>query len=122
MLQTLQSLVAVVKIPGWTLLGCVTAYIYSEQRETNRSKSFLRGLFPKRTEAFYFRLDFLLSASIGTALGIILYSPHNSYQALAAGIGWTAAFSLLLTQRPAANSQEQSPAVDSNASHSGPGD
>ena len=86
-------------IPSVTLLGCVTAYIFSEQKGVNNSVRFLRNMLPCRSSAFYFRLEFLLSVVVGTCVGIILYSPKTEYQALAAGIGWTAAFTILKAEK-----------------------
>jgi hypothetical protein len=88
-------------IPSITLLGCITAYVFSEQKGIKSSANFLKGMFPQRSKAFYFRTEFIMSAVIGTCIGIILYSPQTEYQALAAGIGWTAAFSIIKADRAA---------------------
>jgi hypothetical protein len=100
-----QSVITLANIPSVTLLGCVTAYVFSEQKGIKSSRKFLNGFFPRRSAEFYLRVDFLLSALIGTCIGIILYSPATSYQALAAGIGWTAAFSLIKAERTSKNRQ-----------------
>jgi hypothetical protein len=89
-----QWFVAAFGLPSVTALGCVTAYVYSEQKEIESSHQFLRRFFPDRSDAFYFRVDFFMTAVVGTCIGQILYQPRNTYQALAAGIGWTAAFSI----------------------------
>ena len=82
-------------IPSVTALGCITAYVYCQQKEMRGSHDFLKRFFPNRSDAFYLRTDFAMSAIIGTVIGIILYSPHTAYQALAAGLGWTAAFNVV---------------------------
>lgn len=94
-------------IPSITLLGCVTAFVFSEQKGIRSSTKFLRGMFPHKSATFYFRIDFLLSVIIGTCIGIILYSPHTEYQALAAGIGWTAAFSILKSEQARMNAKHR---------------
>jgi uncharacterized membrane protein YbjE (DUF340 family) len=87
-------------IPSITLLGCVTAYVFTQQKGIKSSIGFLKGLFPRRSSAFYLRVDFILSVMIGTCIGVILYSPITEYQALAAGLGWTAAFSIIKAEPP----------------------
>jgi hypothetical protein len=82
-------------IPSITLLGCVTAHIYAEYKGFKTAEKFFKRFLPKRNESFYVRVEFGFSALVGTCIGIILYSPATSYQALAAGVGWTAAFNLL---------------------------
>jgi hypothetical protein len=89
-------------IPFVTALGCITAFIYSEQKGLKGSLNFWKKCFPGRTDAFYFRADFIMSALVGTGIGLILYSPQNPHQALAAGIGWTAAFNLVKAERKTA--------------------
>jgi len=93
------AIIATLSIPSVTALGCITAYVYSEQKGLKGSVVFLKRCFPKKTEAFYFRMDFFISAIIGTGIGLILYSPTTAYQALAAGIGWTAAFNIVKAER-----------------------
>ena len=75
-----RSFVAVLSLPSITLLGCVTAYVYSEQKGIKSSLKFLSKFFPRRSQTFYFRVDFVISALIGTSIGIILYSPTTGYQ------------------------------------------
>jgi hypothetical protein len=96
----LAAVVTLLDFPSITLLGCVTAYIFSEQKGVKSSVRFIKTLFPKRSSVFYFRFDFILSALVGTCIGIILYSPKTEYQALAAGLGWTAVFSIIKADRP----------------------
>ncbi|WP_158930185.1 hypothetical protein [Acidisphaera sp. S103] len=104
----LQAYLAIATLPSITLLGCVTAYIYCEQKGLKNSQKFLTKFFPNRTPRFYFRSDFVLSAIIGTCIGIILYSPKTGYQALAAGVGWTAAFSLLKSEKISPDANQDS--------------
>lgn len=87
------------RLPSLTALGCVTAYVYSEQKEIESSLDFLRKFFPDKHDAFYFRIDFFITAVVGTCVGLTLYAPTNPYQALAAGIGWTAAFSIAKSKK-----------------------
>ena len=72
------------------------------------SIKFLKGLFPRRSPAFYFRFDFALSVIIGTCIGVILYSPTTEYQALAAGLGWTAVFSIIKAESQTERSSRES--------------
>lgn len=87
-------------IPSVTLLGCITAYVFSQQKGLKSSIKFLKDFFPQQSSAFYIRIDFVLSVIIGTCIGVILYSPNTEYQALAAGLGWTAAFSIMKAENP----------------------
>jgi hypothetical protein len=98
-LSEIRDILAAMTIPSVTLLGCITAHVYSEYKGFKSAQKFLKQFFPKRRDSFYIRLEFILSALVGTCIGIILYSPATPYQALAAGIGWTAAFNLLKADR-----------------------
>jgi uncharacterized membrane protein YbjE (DUF340 family) len=98
--ENLQAAWECANIPSITLLGCVTAYVFTQQKGIKTSIKFLKGFFPRRSSAFYLRVDFILSVIIGTCIGVILYSPITEYQALAAGLGWTAAFSILTAEPP----------------------
>ena len=99
-------------IPSITLLGCVTAHVYSEQKGFKSGRKYLKQFFPKKTTAFYIRLEFILSAILGTCIGIILYSPSTPYQALAAGVGWTAAFNLTKAEKIRERAATQSAAEE----------
>jgi hypothetical protein len=103
--QQLREVLTWLTIPSVTALGCLTAFIYCEQKGVKGSRDFLRKFFPGHTKAFYLRCDFALSVLVGTVIGIILYSPTSAYQALAAGLGWTAAFNIASAERRA-QSQE----------------
>jgi len=105
------TIVATVSIPSVTALGCITAYVFSEQKGIKSSQNFLKKFFPKKPASFYFRLDFFMSAIIGTGIGLILYSPTTAYQALAAGIGWTAAFNIVKSERMAKEQDTVDPEV-----------
>jgi hypothetical protein len=99
--QNIQSAWAFANIPSITFLGCVTAYVFSQQKGIKSSIRFLKDFFPRRSSAFYIRVDFILSVIIGTCIGAILHAPiTTSYQALAAGLGWTAAFSIMKAENP----------------------
>src|SRR5262249_17829594 len=87
-----------IAMPALTFLGCVTAYIFAGQKGFS-SQTFLKKFFPGRSAHFYFRADFFLSVVVGTGIGFALYLPHNVHSALAAGIGWTAAFSMARAER-----------------------
>jgi hypothetical protein len=99
MIPDLKLLIDALALPSVTALGCVTAYVYSEQKELESSLRFLRRFFPNREDTFYFRADFFVTAVVGTCIGLLLYDPRNHYQALAAGIGWTAAFSIVKAEK-----------------------
>jgi uncharacterized membrane protein YbjE (DUF340 family) len=99
--QNIQSAWELANIPSITFLGCVTAYVFSQQKGIKSSIRFLKGFFPRRSSAFYIRVDFILSVIIGTCIGAILHAPITTeYQALAAGLGWTAAFSIIMAENP----------------------
>ena len=112
---TFDTVRAALTIPSVTALGCITAYVFSEQKGVKSAEACLRKFFPKRQDAFYFRLDFFLSAVVGTGIGLILYSPQNGYQALAAGIGWTAAFNIARYDGKRHHGQETASSTDSGA-------
>jgi hypothetical protein len=105
--QNIQAAWEFANIPSITLLGCVTAYVFSQRKGIKSSIRFLKGFFPRRSPAFYFRLDFILSVITGTCIGVILYSPITEHQALAAGLGWTAAFSILTAESQIDKSREE---------------
>lgn len=98
--QNVQSAWEFANIPSITFLGCVTAYVFTQQKGIKSSIRFLKDFFPRRSSAFYIRVDFIMSVIIGTCIGVILYSPTTEYQALAAGLGWTAAFSIMKAENP----------------------
>jgi hypothetical protein len=98
--QNVQSAWEFANIPSITFLGCVTAYVFTQQKGIKSSIRFLKDFLPRRSSAFYIRVDFIMSAIIGTCIGVILYSPTTEYQALAAGLGWTAAFSIMKAENP----------------------
>ena len=95
----LSEMVAWLTIPAMTALGCMTAYIFCEQKQVKGSRDFLEGFFPGHTPVFYLRCDFALSVIVGTIIGVALYSPNTVYQAVAAGRGWKAAFNIVSSQR-----------------------
>src|ERR1700674_175930 len=102
--QNVQAAWEFANIPSITPLGCVTAYVFTQQKGIKSSIGFLKELFPRRSSAFYLRVDFILSVMIGTCIGVISYSPITEYQALAAGPGWTAAFSIIKAEPPSKQS------------------
>lgn len=106
---TSQVVYDLLALPSVTALGCVTAYVYSEQKQVKSSLQFLKKFFPDKSPAFYFRADFFMTAIVGTCIGLILYEPRNPYQALAAGIGWTAAFSIVKAERRSRATEIQDP-------------
>jgi hypothetical protein len=91
----LRWLIDLVTLPALTAFGCVAAYAYCDHKGMRNSERFWKRLMPGRHSSFYFRADFLMSAIFGTIVGIGVYSPRNSHEALAAGLGWTAAFTIL---------------------------
>src|SRR5262249_47738890 len=106
-----RSVMVTLAIPNVTALGCITAYVYSEQKGIKSSATFLKRFFPNRRDEFYFRIDFFLSALVGTGIGLVLYSPTTAYQALAAGIGWTAAFNIVKSE----NTKHSAPGTTGSA-------
>lgn len=95
MVLNLSSALDFLIIPCLTSLGCVTAFVYCEHKGFEKSQNFFRQMLPGKSDTFYFRSDFIISAILGTVIGIVIYSPTTEYQALAAGLGWTAAFSIV---------------------------
>jgi len=93
------SVVEALSMPSLTLLGCVSSYIYTEQKGIKNSAKFLEKFFPNRPSVFYFRLNFFLSVVIGTCIGEVMFFPSRPHQAIAAGIGWMAAFTILTTEK-----------------------
>lgn len=72
-----RTIIAFAAIPSTTMLGCVAAYVYSDQKGLKSSTKFLADLFPNRSSVFYLRADFVMSVLIGTCIAIILYSPTH---------------------------------------------
>jgi hypothetical protein len=106
-------------LPSLTLLGCAVAYIYADQKGIRSARAFLEKCFPQKTEWFYYRVDFLLTAMIGTAVGTALYAPLSTHQAIAAGVGWTAIFSIATVPRAVSHGRLRKPVTpDSNAAAS----
>lgn len=80
-----------------TLFGSTAMYVFTQSKKGFvGAKHFLKKMFPDRSEAFYFRTDFLLVVIFGSAIGFIVFSPHESLEALAAGFGWVGAMNTLL--------------------------
>ena len=96
-------------LPSLTLLGCAVAYIYADQKGIRSARAFLEKCFPQKPEWFYYRVDFLLTAMIGTAVGTALYAPLSTHQAIAAGVGWTAIFSIVTVPRTVAPGRVRKP-------------
>lgn len=46
-------------------------------------------MFPNKTDAFYFRVDFLLLPIIGALLAYVLLDPSSLKSSIFAGISWS---------------------------------
>ena len=80
-----------------TLFGTVATYVFQLHKGFEGATSFLRRVLPKHSDAFYARVDFVIVAITGSCFGLIIFSPQNAFQALAAGCGWVSALNVMMT-------------------------
>jgi len=79
-----------------TLFGAIAMYVFGLQKGIEGSITFLRRVLPGKSETFYHRVDFALVSLLGSFIGLIVFTPTNAFQALAAGCGWVGALTMLL--------------------------
>jgi hypothetical protein len=81
-----------------TLFGTTAAYVFGLMKGFEGSVAFLRNFFPNRSDLFYTRVDFFLVCLIGSLLGIIIFQPRATIEAIAAGFGWVSGIEVLLAR------------------------
>ena len=89
--------------PGWihyavTLASAMLMYVFALYKGFNGATDFLRRAFPSRSDRFYVWADLITVTLAGTFFGIVLYSPTNLQQSLAAGVGWVGALQVLMNR------------------------
>jgi hypothetical protein len=84
-------------------------YMFRLNRDFTGARAFLEGMFPKRSKAFYFRVDFFLTAVVGSVIGFVLLRPTDPVQAISAGGSWLSAFQLVMTPRGSKGSGGETP-------------
>jgi len=57
---------------------------------------FLKKLIPSKSEAFYFRIDFVILPIIGALLAYVLLEPTSLKSSFFAGISWSGALMAIL--------------------------
>lgn len=80
-----------------TWLGAICAHILSlYSSEFKGTIPFLKNIFPDRSNAFYFRLDFLVLPLIGALLAFVLLDPVSLKSSIFAGLSWSGTLIALL--------------------------
>ncbi len=87
-----------VKRFGITFFGSVVMYLFSLSKGFTGSVPALQKLMPGRTQVFYDRVDFVIVVVTGAIVGTVFFHPQDPLQALAAGLGWSSAINVLVTQ------------------------
>jgi hypothetical protein len=73
-----------------TIFGSLLVPIFSPSGTSERtSVPFLRRIFPKRSLAFYNRLDLFITVLVGTLLGYLIIHPTAPLEAIGSGAGWS---------------------------------
>jgi hypothetical protein len=73
-----------------TIFGSLLVPIFSPSGTSERtSVPFLRRIFPKRSLAFYNRLDLFITVLVGTLLGYLIIHPTATLEAIGSGAGWS---------------------------------
>jgi hypothetical protein len=78
-----------------TLVGALMIFVFSAGREPAGPGTFIRKMFPQKSELFYDRLDFLLVTGLGSVIGFIFFDPDNAIHSLSAGLSWSSGLSIL---------------------------
>jgi hypothetical protein len=89
-----------IRIALTTLFGSAGMYVFASHKGFDNSINFFKRMFPNHSETFYYRFDFVLMTVAGALIGLISFSPTGTYEALAAGFGWTGAMNVLLKTDP----------------------
>ncbi|OFX84175.1 MAG: hypothetical protein A2W99_00155 [Bacteroidetes bacterium GWF2_33_16] len=73
-----------------TWIGSIIGHILSLYKpEFRQSLPFLRQILPGKSDAFYFRVDFIILPLIGAFLGYYLISPGKVENAIFTGLTWS---------------------------------
>jgi hypothetical protein len=76
-------------------LGSVCTQLLS-LNEFRGTVPFFENFFPNRSDAFYYRLNFLILPLVGTFLALYLLDPKGVYQSVFAGLSWSGSLIALL--------------------------
>ena len=71
-----------------TFAGAIISEMLSIYADMIGCKTFLKKLFPGKSERFYFVIDALLMPFIGTALAYFIMEPTSLKTAFCAGLTW----------------------------------
>ena len=71
-----------------TFVGAIISELLSIYADMIGCKTFLKKMFPGKTERFYFIIDALLMPFIGTALAYFIMEPESMKTAFCAGLTW----------------------------------
>lgn len=73
-----------------TWLGAVCAHLLSLYSDDFKGTiPFVKKLLPKKSDTFYFRIDFLILPVIGALLAYVLLEPTSLKTSIFAGLSWS---------------------------------
>ncbi|HLO74627.1 hypothetical protein B0I03_101559 [Flavobacterium aquaticum] len=73
-----------------TWLGALCTHLLSLYSDDfNGTIPFIKKLIPNKSEAFYFRIDFVILPVIGALLAYVLLEPSSLKSSIFAGISWS---------------------------------
>jgi hypothetical protein len=87
-----------VKRFGFIFFGSLVMYLFSLSKGFTGSVPALQRLMPGKKQVFYDRVDFGIVVVTGAVVGTLFFRPQDPLQALAAGLGWSSAINVLVTQ------------------------
>ncbi len=80
-----------------TWVGAICGHLLSlYSNDFSGTKPFLEKILPGKSEAFYYRLDFLLLPIIGAILAMCLLDPTSAKSSVFAGLSWSGTITALL--------------------------
>jgi len=92
-----------------TMIGAVGTYMLAPSDQHRPTIAAFKRLLPDKREAAYERMNFLFLVVLGSIFGTIVFQPQNSFQALAAGLGWVSAVTTLQNSKLPQNSPAHAP-------------
>lgn len=73
-----------------TWLGALCTHLLSLYSDDfNGTITFIKKLIPNKSDAFYFRIDFVILPIIGALLAYVLLEPSSLKSSIFAGISWS---------------------------------
>ena len=88
LIQPLKNVVMDYLLLTITFAGALISEMLSIYADMIGCKTFLKKLWPGKSERFYFILDALLMPFIGTALAFFIMEPESMKTAFCAGLTW----------------------------------